>query len=84
MIAGIHLKTQTNLLQIVSTVNTTCALTGLCNRRKQQGSQNTDDRDDHQELNEGKTPNLHVSQPCLHPTTSLLSRYRYNLSTPPK
>jgi hypothetical protein len=42
------------LFHVVAALHTAGSFTGRLDSRKQQAYQNTDDRDDHQKLNEGK------------------------------
>ena len=46
---------QTNLLQVVVALRTPCRLARRLNGRQQQRHENADDRNDHQQLDQGKS-----------------------------
>ena len=55
MRVGVILNRQRVLFEVVRALHPTRGLAGRLNRRKEQTDQDTDDRDDDQQFDEGKT-----------------------------
>ena len=56
----VHVQPQAQLLEVVAALGPAGGFTGSLHRRQKQGDENADDRDDHQELDQGKGPRFWI------------------------
>ncbi len=72
VIVGVHVQGEADLLQVVLTLRARGRLAHFLNRGQEQTDQNRDDRDDHQQLDQGEA--IAATRPFSHALSSARPR----------